>query len=162
MIAKSRIEKEHVQVLRKLFLRLRKFQLKLNPAKCTFGAKSEKLLGFVVNEKGIEIDPDKFKAIQELSSSRTQKEKVIKRSAIAYFLASRALEDYEPLNFDFPNKDLMCVATTEEGALEELPWELNFDEASNAVVEQAEDSRSGLPEVAVEKIGVTSLISLKL
>jgi len=55
-------------------LRLRKFQLKLNPAKCTFGAKSGKLLGFVVSEKGIEIDLDKVKAIQELSPPRTQKE----------------------------------------------------------------------------------------
>ncbi|KAK5794203.1 hypothetical protein PVK06_035415 [Gossypium arboreum] len=74
MIAKSRTAKEHIQVLRKLFLRLRKFQLKLNPAKYTFGAKSRKLLGFVVSEKGIEIDPGKVKAIQELSPSRTQKE----------------------------------------------------------------------------------------
>lgn len=48
-------------------------------------------------------------------------------------MASRALEDYEPLNFDFSNEDLMCVATTEEGAPEELPWKLNFDRASNAV-----------------------------
>lgn len=48
-------------------------------------------------------------------------QKAIKGSAIADFLASRALEDYEPLNFDFPNEDLMCVATIEEGALEELP-----------------------------------------
>ncbi|XP_052876267.1 uncharacterized protein LOC128282130 [Gossypium arboreum] len=45
----------------------------------------------------------------------------------------RALEDYEPLNFDFPNEDLMCVATTEEDDPEELPWKLNFDGASNAV-----------------------------
>lgn len=52
MIAKSRTEEEHVQVLRKLFLRLRKFQFKLNPAKCTFGDRSGKLLGFVVSEKG--------------------------------------------------------------------------------------------------------------
>ncbi|XP_016732821.1 uncharacterized protein [Gossypium hirsutum] len=74
MIAKSRIEKEHIQVLGKLFLRLKKFQLKLNPAKCSFGAKFGKLLGFVVSEKGIEIDPDKVKAIQELSPPRTQKE----------------------------------------------------------------------------------------
>ncbi|KAG8480517.1 hypothetical protein CXB51_024611 [Gossypium anomalum] len=74
MIAKSKTENEHVQVLRKLFLRLRKFQLKLNPAKCTFGARSGKLLGFVVSEKGIEIDPDKVKAIQELPPPRTQKE----------------------------------------------------------------------------------------
>ncbi|KAK5811446.1 hypothetical protein PVK06_026777 [Gossypium arboreum] len=60
-------------------------------------------------------------------------QKAVKGSAIVDFLASRALKDYEPLNFDFPNEDLMCIATTEEGALEELPWKLNFDGASNAV-----------------------------
>ncbi|KAG8488285.1 hypothetical protein CXB51_018002 [Gossypium anomalum] len=60
-------------------------------------------------------------------------QKAVKRSAIADFLASRASEDYEPLNFDFPNKDLMCVATTEEDTPEEIPWKLNFDGASNAV-----------------------------
>ncbi|KAK5774744.1 hypothetical protein PVK06_042600 [Gossypium arboreum] len=55
-------------------------------------------------------------------------QKAIKGSAIAEFLASRALEDYELLNFDFPNKELMCVAATED-----YPWKLNFDGASNAV-----------------------------
>ena len=60
--------------LRKLFERLRKFQLKLNPAKCTFRATSGKLLGFVVSKKGIEIDPDKVWAIQDLPPPRTQKE----------------------------------------------------------------------------------------
>ncbi|KAA3475392.1 protein NYNRIN-like [Gossypium australe] len=71
MIAKSRTEKEYVQVLRKLFLRLRKFQLKLNPTKCTFGARSGNMLGSVVSEKRIEVDPDKVKAVQELPSPRT-------------------------------------------------------------------------------------------
>ena len=60
--------------LRKLFKRLRKFQLKLNPAKYTFGATSGKLLGFIVSRKGIEVDPDKIKAIQNLPPSYTQKE----------------------------------------------------------------------------------------
>ncbi|KAA3473760.1 RNA-directed DNA polymerase (Reverse transcriptase), Ribonuclease H-like protein [Gossypium australe] len=298
MIAKSLTEKEHIEILKKLFLRLRKFQMKLNPAKCTFGARSGKLLGFVVSERGIEVDSSKVKAIQELPLPRTQKEvrgflerlnyiarfisqltekcdpifrllkkhnqsvwddecqkafdKVkqylsnapvlsppnpdrplilylslfdnstgcmlgqhdesgrkakaiyylskkftecemryslieklccvlvwttrrlrqymlyhttrliskldqlkymmestalngrmagwqillsefdivyaIKGSAIAEFLASRALEDYEPLSFDFPNEELMYVANTKE-----CPWKLNFDGASNAV-----------------------------
>ncbi|XP_052477785.1 uncharacterized protein LOC128033760 [Gossypium raimondii] len=74
MIAKSRGEEEHVGNLRKLFERLRKLQLKLNPTKCTFGATSGKLLGFIVSERGIEVDPDKIKAIQELPPPRTQKE----------------------------------------------------------------------------------------
>ena len=74
MIAKSQEKEDHIEVLRKLFLRLRKYQLKLNPAKCTFGATSGKLLGFVVNQRGIEIDPDKIKAIQEMPAPRTVKE----------------------------------------------------------------------------------------
>ncbi|KAG8482730.1 hypothetical protein CXB51_023942 [Gossypium anomalum] len=55
-------------------------------------------------------------------------QKAIKGSAVANFLASRALEDYEPLNFDFPNEELMCIAMAEDS-----PWRLNFDGASNAV-----------------------------
>ncbi|KAK5844647.1 hypothetical protein PVK06_000787 [Gossypium arboreum] len=60
-------------------------------------------------------------------------QKAIKRSAIADFLASRALEDYEPLNFNFSNEDLMYMVTTEEDLQEGHPWKLNFDGASNAV-----------------------------
>ena len=37
MIAKSQGEDDHVVNLRKLFEQLRKFQLKLNPTKCTLG-----------------------------------------------------------------------------------------------------------------------------
>ena len=59
--------------LKKLFERLRKFQLKLNPAKCTFGATFGKLLRFVVSKKGIEIDLDKVRVIQDLPPSRSQK-----------------------------------------------------------------------------------------
>ena len=49
MIAKSRTEEEHLVNLRKLFKRLRKYRLRLNPAKCTFGVKLGKLLSFIVS-----------------------------------------------------------------------------------------------------------------
>ncbi|GMI78334.1 hypothetical protein HRI_001502700 [Hibiscus trionum] len=71
MIAKSKTEEEHLANLSKLFQRLRKFQLKHNPAKCTFGVTSGKLLGFVVSRRGIKIDPYKIKAIQELPLPQT-------------------------------------------------------------------------------------------
>ena len=71
MIAKSQGEDDHVVNLKKLFERLRKFQLKLNTAKWTFGVTSKKLLGFMVNKKGIEIDLDKVRAIQDLPLPRT-------------------------------------------------------------------------------------------
>ena len=74
MITKSREEESHSINLRKLFERLRKYQLKLNPSKCTFGVTSGKLLGFVVSTHGIEVGPGKIKAIQNLPVPRTQKE----------------------------------------------------------------------------------------
>ena len=74
MIAKSRTEVEHVEHLLKLFQRLRKYKLRLNPNKCTFGVRSGKLLGFVVSKRGIEVDPAKVKAIREMPEPRTEKE----------------------------------------------------------------------------------------
>ena len=37
----------------------------------------DKLLGFIVSDKGIEVDPTKFKAIQEMSAPRTEKEVIV-------------------------------------------------------------------------------------
>ena len=74
LIAKSRENESYIENLRKLFERLRKFQLKLNPVKCTFGATSEKLLGFIVSRRGIEVDPKKIQAIQNLSPPHSQRE----------------------------------------------------------------------------------------
>uniref|UniRef100_A0A2N9HIE5 Uncharacterized protein n=1 Tax=Fagus sylvatica TaxID=28930 RepID=A0A2N9HIE5_FAGSY len=65
MIAKSRTAQDHLTDLRKLFQRLKKYQLRLNPNKCAFGVTSGKLLGFIVSGRGIEIDPAKVQAIQK-------------------------------------------------------------------------------------------------
>ena len=40
--------------------------MKLNPTKCVFGVPAGKLLGFIVSERGIEANPEKIKAIQNL------------------------------------------------------------------------------------------------
>src|SRR4051812_9375255 len=74
MIAKSQSEEGHLTHLQKLFERLKKFNLRLNPNKCMFGVRSGKLLGFIVSQRGIEVDPDKVKAIQEMPVPRTEKE----------------------------------------------------------------------------------------
>jgi len=73
MIAKLKIEEEHLVNLRKLFKRLRKYRLRLNPTKCTFGVKSRKLLSFIVSPKWIEVDPDKVKAILKMPEPRIEK-----------------------------------------------------------------------------------------
>ena len=60
--------------LRIFFERLRKYNLKLNPAKCVFGVPSGKLLGFIVSRRGIELNPSKIKAIQELPPPKNKTE----------------------------------------------------------------------------------------
>ena len=74
MIAKLKIEEEHLVNLRKLFKRLHKYRLRLNPAKCIFVVKSGKLLGFIVSQKGIEVDPEKVKVILKMPEPRTEKQ----------------------------------------------------------------------------------------
>ncbi|WRX12956.1 G-patch domain - like 2 [Theobroma cacao] len=61
MIVKAHKTKDHATNLERLFERLRKFWLRLNPTKCTYGVTSRKLLGFIVSKRGIEVDPDKVK-----------------------------------------------------------------------------------------------------
>ncbi|XP_027155803.1 uncharacterized protein LOC113756248 [Coffea eugenioides] len=74
IIIKSKRAEDHLVDLKKLFERLRKYNLKLNPAKCAFGAPAGKLLGFIVSKKGIEIDPAKIKAIRDMPVPKTQKD----------------------------------------------------------------------------------------
>jgi len=74
MIAKSKTEEEHLVNLRRLFKRLRKYQLRLNPANCTFEVKLGKLLGFIVSQKGIEVDLEKVKAILEMPELHTERQ----------------------------------------------------------------------------------------
>ncbi|XP_019253984.1 PREDICTED: uncharacterized protein LOC109232692 [Nicotiana attenuata] len=66
VIIKSRTQDDHVQDLKMFFEWLRRYNLKLNPAKCAFGVPSRKLLGFIVSRRGIELDPSKIKTIREL------------------------------------------------------------------------------------------------
>ena len=74
MIAWSQTEEQHLDHLRKLFERLKKYKVRMNPNKCTFGVCSGKLLGFVVSGKGIEVDIAKVKAIQEIPAPCSEKE----------------------------------------------------------------------------------------
>ena len=46
----------------------------MNPKKCTFRVTSGKLLGHIVSERGIEVDPKKIRAILDMPSPRTEKE----------------------------------------------------------------------------------------
>lgn len=74
VIIKSKTQADHVQDLRKFFEKVRRYDLKLNPAKCAFGVPSGKLLGFIVSRRGIELDPSKIKAIRDLPPPKNKTE----------------------------------------------------------------------------------------
>ncbi|KAL0445186.1 UNVERIFIED_CONTAM: hypothetical protein Slati_2241300 [Sesamum latifolium] len=48
MLVKSKKAEEHIKDLEETFSVLRKYKLKLNPAKCAFGVQGGRFLGFIV------------------------------------------------------------------------------------------------------------------
>lgn len=46
---KSKTRIEHLDMLERIFGKLAKYQLRLNPKKCVFGVTSDKLVGFIVS-----------------------------------------------------------------------------------------------------------------
>ena len=74
MMVKSETREGYFEALDKFLARLEKYNLRLNPKKCLFGVTLEKLLGHIVSERGIEVDLDKIKAIQEMPMPKTEKD----------------------------------------------------------------------------------------
>ena len=60
--------------LKETFSTLRSYNMNLNPSKYAFGVMAGKLLGFMVFQKGIEVNPDKIQAIMEMAPPRNIKE----------------------------------------------------------------------------------------
>ena len=84
MIAKTKEPEDHLACLRKLFDRLRKYKLRLNPSKCVFGVSSGKLLGYIVSQRGIEVDPMKAKAIVDMPPPGQRKRSEACSDAVVY------------------------------------------------------------------------------
>jgi hypothetical protein len=74
IVVKTREGHIFIEDLEETFANLRKVNIKLNLAKCTFGVPSGKLLGFLMSHRGIEANPDKVKAIEEMRPSCNLKE----------------------------------------------------------------------------------------
>ena len=74
MLVKSLCENDHLDDLQETFNTLRSYNMKLNPSKCVFGVTAGKFLGFMVSQRGIEVNPEKVRAIMELRPLRTVKE----------------------------------------------------------------------------------------
>ena len=74
IIIKSRDKNNHLHDLRMMFDLTWTHQLKMNPIKSFLGVSSGKFLRFIVKSKGIHLDPDKIKAIQDMQPPKNLKE----------------------------------------------------------------------------------------
>ena len=74
MLVTSTTAELHIAHLTEVFQILREYNMKLNPGKCAFGVSAEKFLGFIVNNRGIEENLDKIKAVLDMASPSSIKE----------------------------------------------------------------------------------------
>ena len=97
-LVKSKIVGNHIEHLNQMFDILQKYRMKLNPLKCAFGVGSGKFLGFMVNQHEIEANPEKIKALLEITSPRKPKEVMSlasRKVALSHFV-SRATDRCAP------------------------------------------------------------------
>ena len=59
----SRTEEEHAEHLQLVCQRLREAELYAKPSKCQFYQKEMEFLGFIINERGVQIDPSRVRTI---------------------------------------------------------------------------------------------------
>ena len=92
IVVKTKDKATLVQDLEETFTNLRKINLKLNLEKCVFGVPSGKLLGFFVSQRGIEANPDKIKAIEQIEAPKRVRD--VRRLAGYVAALSRFISKY--------------------------------------------------------------------
>jgi hypothetical protein len=74
VVVKSASVEGHLDDLRQVLERTRKFGLRMNPKKCAFGVSAGQFLGFLVHERGIEIGLKSHEAVRTMVPPTTKKE----------------------------------------------------------------------------------------
>jgi hypothetical protein len=92
--------------LKETFNNLRKSKMMLNPKKCVFSVSSGKLLGYMVSSRGIDANPKKMEAIENLQPPQTKKE--IQKLAGMMAALSRFISKLEERGMPFYR--LLCKA----------------------------------------------------
>ena len=74
MVAKSKREVQHIDDLKEVFEMLRQQKLRLNADKCAFEVGASKFLGYMITNRGIEVNPDQIEAVKRLKPPSNRKE----------------------------------------------------------------------------------------
>uniref|UniRef100_A0A2N9F0E4 Uncharacterized protein n=1 Tax=Fagus sylvatica TaxID=28930 RepID=A0A2N9F0E4_FAGSY len=157
VVVKMETREGHFKTLRRVFERCRQYKLHMNPLKCAFGVAAGKFQGFLVHQRGIDMDSMKAKAIATMKPPKTVKElksflgklsyirrfipslaivtttftpllkKAIKSQAIADLLAQFLGEDVSSINDEVPRE----VSELAFAKISDAIWALRFDGSSN-------------------------------
>ena len=74
IVFKSGTRAENIQYIEETFCLMRAYNMKLDPTKCAFGVSAWKFLGFMVTQRGIEVNPDQIKVVLEIPAPSSKKE----------------------------------------------------------------------------------------
>ena len=74
MVVKSKLEARHIEDLQGMFEVLRQHKLHLNANKCAFGVGAGKFLGYLITNRGIEVNLDQIEAEKRLKPKSNSKE----------------------------------------------------------------------------------------
>ena len=91
----SKTEEEHLQHLEEIFVRLRKFGLKMKCEKSSFLKKRIQYLGHLVSEKGFEPLPEKLESIRKMPVLRTANEVKQFLGLIGYYRSSQVSQIFQ-------------------------------------------------------------------
>ena len=69
----SDLDLQHIEHLKKVLLKCKKFGISLNPKKSHFAMLEGKLLGHIISKDGIKIDPSRVEAIHNISFPRSKR-----------------------------------------------------------------------------------------
>jgi hypothetical protein len=71
IVVKSKTRQDLIDDLKETFDNLHKYKMKLNPKKCVFIISSGKLLSYMMSTRGIDANPKKVEAIEQLQPLQT-------------------------------------------------------------------------------------------
>ena len=115
MLVKFVKEEPHVNHLAEALQVLKDYKMKLNPTKCAFRVSVRKFLGFIVNMREIEANPNKIRAVLDMQSPSNTKEvqRLTGRIAVLSRFVPRSCDKCQPF-FQILKKVFQCDAHCEE------------------------------------------------
>ncbi|GKU97906.1 hypothetical protein SLEP1_g10981 [Rubroshorea leprosula] len=139
IVVKSLKAEDHLADLEETFNNLRKNKMRLNPEKCIFGVESGKFLGFMVSRRGIEVNPEKIKAVAEMEPPKSVKDvqRLMGRVAALHRFISKSTDKCLP----FFKIMRLAAQKDESGKQKKFEWNSECQDAFDELKEEGKQQK---------------------